>query len=95
MHQRPIVGASETGSISRLQARTAARAVKMAKSTGATARKRTSKLKKGQLASASAVERYLGHFGAGRSNAARKTSAVKNRPTTKSKAKADQKEGDA
>jgi len=56
MPQRSIVGASKTGSITRLQAREAAKAVKMARSKSG---------EKGQRVSASVVERYLGKFGTG------------------------------
>jgi hypothetical protein len=62
MHQRPIVGGSKTGSISRLQARSAAKAVKMAKLTG-TAPRGSASSKGGQFVSASTIERYVGHFG--------------------------------
>lgn len=82
MHQRPIVGASKTGSISRLQARTAAKAVKIARATGGAARKSTS-----QSVTATVLERYLGHFGVGRSR-----TVVKNRTATKASTKDGRKE---
>lgn len=62
MHQRPIVGASTAGSITRRQARHAAKAVKTAKSRGKGAGTGTSSSRP-QSVSASMVERYLGHFG--------------------------------
>jgi hypothetical protein len=66
-------------SISRLQARTAAKAVKKAKSTGGVARKNvSSSLKTGRFMNASAFERYLGNFGVGRSKTqAKKASSPK------------------
>lgn len=87
MHQRPIVGASKTGSISRLQARTAAKAVKMGKSTGGMARKSTSwSSKAGRFVSAAVLERYLGHFGGSRSTTGtKKASGPKNSAATKGK----------
>jgi hypothetical protein len=85
MHQRSIVGASKTGSISRLQARTAVKAVKMAKSTGGVARKSASSSSKaGRFVSASVLERYLGHFGVSRSKTgAKKASGPKNSAATR------------
>jgi hypothetical protein len=62
MHQRRIVGTSTVGSISRLQARRAAKTVKLAKSITKTTAK-TAGSRNGQLVSASVFERYLGHFG--------------------------------
>jgi len=90
MQQRPIVGASKTGSISRLQARAAAKAVRMAKSTGGAARKSiSSNSKTRRLVSASVLERYIGHFGVGRSKTrAKKVSGLKNSAATKSRAAA-------
>jgi hypothetical protein len=85
MHQRPIVGASTTGSISRRQARYAAKTVKLAKSKSKVARNNTSS-RNGQFVSASMVKRYLGHFGS--SPAPRKNgSGVKKGPATKPTAK--------
>ena len=85
MHQRPIVGASTTGSISRRQARHAAKTVKMAKPRAKMARNGTSS-RRGQFVSASIVERYLGHFGS--SPATRKNgSGVKKSPATKTTAR--------
>jgi hypothetical protein len=92
MHQRPIVGASKTGSVSRLQAGRAARAVRLAKSTGGAARKSTSSSKAGRFVSASVLDRYLGHFGVGRSKTgAKEASGVKNLAATKSTTKGGRK----
>lgn len=95
MQQRPIAGASKTGSISRLQARTAAKAVKMAKLMGGAARKSTSSNSKtGRFVSASVLERYIGHFGVGRStNGAKKVSGVKNIAAPKTRAAARKVDG--
>jgi len=88
MNQRPIIGVSKAGSISRLQARRAAKAVKMAKSWGMAARKSTSTSTTGRFVRASIHERYLGHFGVASSTSGRKNaSGVKNRTATKSMAK--------
>lgn len=88
MHPRPIVGPSKTGSISRLQARDAAKAVKMANSSGSAARKGTSFSKTGRFVSASIRERYLGHFGVGASTTVRKNvTGVKTSAMTKPTAK--------
>lgn len=94
MHRRPIVGAAKTGSISRLQARAAAKSVKI-RSTGGAARKiAPSSSKTGQSVSASVRERYLGHFGVGRSQTgAKKASGVKNNITRKSNAAARKVDG--
>jgi hypothetical protein len=59
MTRRAIVGAEETGSITRLEARMAARAVKMA-------RPQTGGRSKTPLSEA-VIARYLGHFGVGAS----------------------------
>ncbi|MGD1073455.1 MAG: hypothetical protein ABSB15_25370 [Bryobacteraceae bacterium] len=72
MTQRPIVGSAEIGSISRRQARNAARAVKVAKA-GSIAPKRTQGSTNGRSVSASVIERYLGHFGAGPSRVKKST----------------------
>jgi hypothetical protein len=83
MQQRPIVGGSKTGSISRLQARGAAKTVKMAKLRG-NAPRGSANSKRGQFVSASTIERYVGHFGVvpatnGRGNG----SGVKKSPAAK------------
>jgi hypothetical protein len=81
MTQRPIVGSAKIGSLSRRQARNAAKAVKMAKAGGIAPLKRTSSSRNGRSVSASAIERYLGHFGAGpsrvRKSAVKKSTAKK------------------
>jgi hypothetical protein len=73
MTQRPIVGSAEIGSISRRQARNAAKAVKMARTGGIGPLKRASGSTNGRPVSASARERYLGHFGAGPSGVKKRT----------------------
>jgi hypothetical protein len=59
MTRRAIVGAEKTGSITRLEARMAFRAVKKARARSAARRP----------VSAAIIERYLGHFGVGPSKA--------------------------
>ena len=88
MDQRPIVGASKTGSITRLQARQAARAVKIARAKRQSARKGTLTSKAATSVSASIRERYLGHFGTVSSTAKwQNGSDTDTRPTTKTSAK--------
>lgn len=81
MTQRPIVGSAEIGSISRRQARNAARAVKLARAGIIAPPKRASGSTNGRSVNASVIERYLGHFGAGPSRV--KKSAVKKSPAKK------------
>jgi len=83
MRQRPIVGGLKTDSISRLQARSAAKTVKMAKLTGKAPRPIASS-KGGQFVSASTIERYVGHFGVAPStNGSGNGSSVKKRSAAK------------
>jgi hypothetical protein len=87
MQQRSIIGSSKTGSISRSQARRAAKAVKMAKPKAIAPGKSTSS-KGGKFVSASVIDRYLGPFGAAPSNNRRKNeSRADKSATTKSTAK--------
>jgi hypothetical protein len=75
MQDRLIISTSDTGSISRLEAREAAKAVKIAKT------KNSEKLKKPSPAArrslSAAAKRYLGHFGIGSSTTQPKKAAAK------------------
>ena len=85
MNDRPIVGASGTGSISRRQARHAVKTVKMAKARTQMADNGTGS-KRSQFVSPALVERYLGHFGSAPATQKNGTGVTKS-PATKTTAK--------